>query len=83
MDKSLTPSGSEDYWVTGTDDNGCTGESDVYVQVDEVPSVWANASSTSICYGQSVTLTGSGDADYYEWDNNVTDGQSFTPTSTH
>ncbi|MDF1675082.1 MAG: PKD domain-containing protein, partial [Vicingaceae bacterium] len=42
----------------------------------------ANATSTSICAGQSVTLTGSGNASAYTWDNGVTDGVAFTPSTT-
>ena len=45
------------------------------------PTVTANATNTSICSGQSVTLTGSG-ATSYTWDNGVTDGVAFMPTST-
>ncbi|MCH8331342.1 MAG: T9SS type A sorting domain-containing protein, partial [Bacteroidetes bacterium] len=40
-----------------------------------------NATSTSICDGDQVTLTGGG-ASTYSWDNGVTDGVAFTPTAT-
>jgi gliding motility-associated-like protein len=46
-----------------------------------LPTVTANASATTVCSGSPVTLTGSG-ATSYSWDNGVTDGVSFTPTST-
>jgi gliding motility-associated-like protein len=45
------------------------------------PTVVANATATSICAGDPVTLTGSG-ASTYTWDNGVTDGSAFNPTST-
>ncbi len=45
------------------------------------PTVTANATATSICSGDPVTLTGSG-ATSYVWDNGVTDGVAFNPTST-
>lgn len=67
--------------------------SDHYVDIDIntswiIPSlVKAQASSTSICSGSSVTLTGAGDAAKYVWsDGSTTDfpynGVPFTPTST-
>ncbi|WP_321997468.1 PA14 domain-containing protein [Draconibacterium orientale] len=51
------------------------------VTVTPLPTVVANATSTEICAGESVTLSGSG-ATSYVWDNGVTDGVSFTPAST-
>jgi gliding motility-associated-like protein len=46
------------------------------------PSVSANASATSVCSGQPVTLTGSG-ASSYTWTGGVTDGVPFTPSATN
>jgi gliding motility-associated-like protein len=46
-----------------------------------LPTVTANASTTAVCSGSSVTLTGSG-ATSYSWDNGITDGILFTPAST-
>ncbi|HIP37039.1 MAG TPA: T9SS type B sorting domain-containing protein, partial [Crocinitomix sp.] len=43
--------------------------------------VTANATTTTLCAGQSVTLTGSG-ATTYTWDNGVTNGVAFTPATT-
>lgn len=40
--------------------------------------IQANASATSICEGDSLTLTGSG-ASSYTWNNGVTDGVAFVP----
>ncbi len=54
-----------------------------FITVNPLPTVVANATSTSICTGDLVTLTGSG-ATSYIWDNSVTDGVAFTPlTSTN
>lgn len=52
------------------------------VQVLALPNVVANASQTSICAGQSVTLTGSG-ANTYSWNQGVTNGVAFTPSTTN
>ncbi len=45
------------------------------------PSVTANATLTTVCFGTSVTLTGGG-ATTYTWNNGVQNGAAFVPTST-
>ena len=57
--------------------NGCINETSNAIIVNEFPSVNAGA-DVSICSGDSLTLNGSG-ASAYHWDNNVTDGVSFSP----
>lgn len=70
------------YTVTGIDGNGCSDTAQITINVNPLPTVTANASpSTTICNGDSVILTGSG-ANTYTWDNGVTDGTAFIPTST-
>ena len=49
--------------------------------VNETPAVTASASSTTVCLGEEVTLTGGGAATY-TWDNSVVDGEAFSPTAT-
>jgi len=84
---SLTPgitSGSISYYVTAENSGGSTCVStatQVDVTFNAAPTVVANASSTDVCEGENVTLTGSG-ADTYQWDNGVTDGVAFAATST-
>ncbi len=51
------------------------------VTILELPTVNAGE-NVAVCEGSPVTLTASGNAVSYVWDNNVTDGQSFTPTTT-
>ncbi len=46
------------------------------------PIVIATTTDTIICQGDQVTLTGVGTATAYTWDNGVTDGVPFTPTTT-
>ena len=41
-------------------------------------SLMANATTTEVCEGETVTLTGSGGT-VYTWDNGVNDGVAFTP----
>ncbi len=68
------------YTVTGTDANGCVNTDNVSVVANPLPVVNAGIDQT-ICVGPSVTLTASG-AGSYVWNNGVTDGTAFTPTST-
>jgi hypothetical protein len=76
---AFTPPTTTTYTVTGTS-NGCTGTDQVQVTVNSTPNVNAGVDQ-SICLGQSVTLVGSG-ASTYAWDQNVTNGIAFTPTTT-
>lgn len=63
--------------ANGTDDTVAIN----LIVVNPPPTVTANATATTICNGDPVTLTGSG-ADTYAWDNGVTDGVTFNPTTT-
>lgn len=77
---AFTPNGTSNYILTGTDPNGCSSTSQVTVNVNPLPNVVANTSSSVICQGETLTLTGSG-ALNYNWDNGVVDGVAFSPTS--
>ena len=81
--KEVTPTSTTIYSVTGTDDNGCTNTASVTVTVKDLPTVSASANPTTICNGQSTTLTAEGAATY-SWDNELGTGASKTvsPTST-
>ena len=75
---SVTSSGS--YTVAYTDGNGCQATSTpTVVTVNALPTVNAGSDQT-VCEGTQVTLSGSG-ASTYTWDNSVTDGVGFTPSS--
>jgi gliding motility-associated-like protein len=59
-----------------------TDQTTVQITVNDLPNVTASvAPSDSICAGDQVTLTGAGAATY-TWDNGVTDGVAFAPTTT-
>jgi hypothetical protein len=78
----FTPSSSQNYTVTGTAANGCTNSAVSSVVVSASgPAVTATATASSICLGQSVTLTGGG-ASTYVWTGGISNGVAFTPTST-
>ncbi len=62
---------------------GCTSSTRSAVQIIEIPlpAVTANTTAAEVCQGQPVTLTASG-AVSYSWDNGVTNGVAFIPSST-
>jgi PKD repeat protein len=78
----FSPIATNTYTVTGTSLQGCTDTDQVTVTVNTVPTVVANASTTTLCAGGIVTLTGSGTATTFTWDNGASDGISFSPTVT-
>src|SRR6202000_1169617 len=74
------PIATTEYTVNGT--TACGIRSAVItVTVNPLPTVTAQASNTFICYGSSITISGSG-AQGYSWDNGVTDGVTLIPTVT-
>jgi hypothetical protein len=60
--------------------HGCDSIITVTVYVNQLPVVEAHATSTVVCAGTNVTLTGSG-AGTYTWSNGVIDGVGFAPTT--
>ena len=81
------PNTTSTYTVTGTDQNGCMDDEVVVVTINPLPIININASSDTICLGQSTTLTASG-AITYSWSPTTglssSSGTSITanPTST-
>jgi PKD repeat protein len=64
---TVNPTATTTYTVTGTNTaTGCTNTQTRTITVNALPNVAATASSTSICTGNTVTLTGSG-ANTYNW----------------
>ncbi|WP_070137210.1 T9SS type B sorting domain-containing protein [Crocinitomix algicola] len=72
------PVGTTTYTLTGINLGGCEGYSSIEITVYEIPDVLANASETTICEGDEITLYGTG-ADSYVWDMGIVDGEPFTP----
>lgn len=71
------------YNVIVTNSGGCsTTSANKTITVNALPTVVANINtSTSICSGDAIILTGSGTATSYVWNNGVINGQSFVPAS--
>ena len=82
--QQFCPSISVMMHVLGTDVNLCQNTDSLFINYStELPPVVNAGPDDAICFGESYTLTGTGDADIYIWNNNVDDGQSFTPTETN
>jgi len=78
----VNPNSTTTYTVVGDNGTGCVGTETISLIVQQLPNIIANATSTTICVGQSVTLNGAGAANY-SWSNGVFDGIAFTPTTTN
>lgn len=76
----FTVSSTQTYAVTGTDVNGCSNTDQVTITIN-VPSPVNAGNDQAVCQGGSVTLTATG-VNAYSWNNNVTNGVVFTPSST-
>lgn len=77
----FTATTSGNYIVTGTDLYGCM-DSDTVFFLAVPPPVINAGNDTSVCAGQSLTLSGSGMGVTYTWNNGITDGVPFTPATT-
>ncbi len=76
------PTSTNTYSVTGTDANGCSATSSITVPVNLLPIVSAtSAPGNTICFGEMVTLNGSG-ASTYSWSAPVINNVAFAPNNT-
>ncbi|MCE3278620.1 MAG: Protein of unknown function precursor [Bacteroidetes bacterium] len=81
----LLTNGWDDYYVYATVTNqfNCSVNSNnILINVNPLPVVGINASSTTVCQGTDITLNGTG-AVSYTWTDGVNDNVSFAPASTH
>ena len=79
----VTPSASIVYTLSALTASNCTTSRSISVTVNSgLPALSiANTATSSICLGRAVTLTASG-ANSYTWSGGVTNGNSFTPSTT-
>lgn len=63
---AFTPLVTNTYTVTGTSASGCTATADTTITVVAGPNITVTAGVTSICEGESVTISATG-ADSYAW----------------
>ena len=76
-DTTFVPTMSGTYVVSGNDSLGCSGSDTLQVFYGTLPDLNAGPDQ-SVCFGQEVTLTGTGGIFMY-WDNNIPDGVPFMP----
>lgn len=79
---SVTPSGTTTYSVTGTDANSCTNSATVTVTQNLPPTIGITPTATTICDGNSVTLTGTGGVTYAWSTGAMTNPITVSPTTT-
>jgi len=78
----ITVSSSATYSVTGTGSNGCQNTASAAFTVNPLPTISISASSTSICAGDSVTLTASGGTSYLWGGGQTANPLTVTPGAT-
>jgi len=74
------------YYVTGTDVNGCKSTNSIYISMYNLPTVSISVNpKDSITKGNQVTLTATGSiaVNSYIWDNGIFNNSVFTPSATH
>lgn len=76
-DTTFVPLASATFVVSGEDNLGCTGSDTLQLFYGTFPDLNAGPDQ-SVCFGQEVTLTGTGGIFMY-WDNNIPDGVPFVP----
>jgi hypothetical protein len=76
-DTTFVPIANATYVVSGNDTLGCVGSDTLQLFYGTLPDLNAGPDQ-SICFGQEVTLTGTGGIFMY-WDNFIPDGVPFVP----
>jgi hypothetical protein len=75
----FAPTSTSGYTVTG--ENACgTSTAATSVSIHPLPTVGAALSQPTVCSGQSVTLTGTGNATLYTWTGGASNAQAHYPT---
>ncbi|OIN59374.1 hypothetical protein BLX24_10375 [Arsenicibacter rosenii] len=80
-DITRTVSTSGTYSVTLTAANGCTNTASIQVAEDKTPPVAGISGSTSLCTGQSITLTATGSGTYRWEDNSTSPTRTVSPSA--
>lgn len=79
---AVSPTTTTNYILSGTNTaNGCSNTTNVNLTVNSLPTVGASPSSTTVCNGTNVTLSGTG-ATTYTWTGGITNGNPFAASST-
>jgi len=80
--EEFIPEQTATYIATATyTATGCEATAEVTVTVNPLPTIEV-PDNFAVCHGQSVTLTATGNADVFEWNNGVVNGEEFIPEQT-
>ena len=74
----VTEQGNYNLYIENSTYSCVDSSNTISIVVNNLPTVAAVASDSTICAGQSVTFSGQGAATY-AWDNSVTDGTAISP----
>ena len=75
------PTSTTTYKVLASDINTCADTAEITITVNPKPTVDAGLDQ-NICFGNSTSLTASGNAVSYNWNNGITNGVLFEATTT-
>jgi len=82
VNEIVAPTSNTTYSLSGIS-NGCFGNANVQIIVNQLPTISVSTSNSLICVGESVVLTSSSNATSYLWSNSATTMSiSITPTTT-
>jgi Fe-S cluster assembly iron-binding protein IscA len=78
----FAPTSTNEYVISGEDNNGCINHDTIQITVNALPVVIATSSDSdnAICLGDSIQLYGSG-ASSYSFSNGVSNGGTFYPNT--
>ena len=78
----VAPTVNTTYSLSGIS-NGCSGNANVQIVVNQLPTISVSTTNSLICAGESVVLMGSSSASTYSWSNGAsTMSISVSPTTT-
>lgn len=77
---AFLPTMNASYMVTGTDANNCSNTAMANVVINPLPVITATPTSTTVCQGSDVTLSGGGAGvtGVYSWTGGITDATPFS-----
>ena len=78
LSQTVSPTSTTTYTVTGSYANGCSSTASIQITVNPIPNILIIASNNPICLGDSSILTINGDAELYQWSNNLGSGTTVT-----
>lgn len=76
----FTATQTQKYVLTGST-GSCQSKDSITITVNALPTVKANASATTVCSVEKITLTATGNAQSYTWTDGILNGIPFTPST--